>query len=177
MRTRCSVGSDIERNPDDMAAKYNNRKREPNGERTVEKIMTKSLMEYFNHAPRIGTISTAAQDGTVDVAVMGSPRMTDEKTVVLGSGSNRTLENLKQNPHAVYMIMEPGEGLMDWKGVRVYLKMKDLATSGPAFDEYRRQLAGAVGEAAAAMIQALVSFEVTEVRPIVDMGQGWEQAI
>ncbi|KAF5041074.1 hypothetical protein DSECCO2_526780 [anaerobic digester metagenome] len=139
--------------------------------------MTKSLMEYFNQAPRIGTISTAARDGTVDVAVMGSPRMTDEKTVVLGSGSNRTLDNLKQNPNAVYMIMEPGQGLMDWKGVRVYLKMLDLATSGPAFDEYRRQIAGAVGEAAAAMIHALVTFEVTEVRPIVDMGQGWEAGV
>jgi len=139
--------------------------------------MTKSLMEYFNRSPRIGTIGTAARDGRVDVAVMGSPRMIDEKTVVLGSGSNRTLENLRQNPNAVYMIMEPGKGLMDWKGVRVYLRMKDLATSGPALDEYRRQIASAVGEAAAGMIHALVTFEITEVRPIVDMGQGWEQAI
>lgn len=153
------------------------REREADGQKTGAGMMTRSLMEYFNRAPRIGTISTAAKDGRVDVAVMGSPRMTDEKTVVLGSGSNRTLENLQQNPNAVYMIMEPGQGLMDWKGVRVYLKMKDLATSGPAFDEYRRQLIAVIGEAAGAMIHALVTFEVTEVRPIVDMGQGWEAGI
>jgi len=108
---------------------------------------------------------------------MGSPRMVDEKTVVLGSGSNRTLANLRENPHAVYMIMEPGEGLMDWKGVRVYLTLKDLSTSGPAFDDYVDQLAKAIGEAARSMIKALVTLEVAEVRPIVDMGQGWEQSI
>jgi hypothetical protein len=139
--------------------------------------MSSKLMEYFNKQPRIGTISTARKDGKVDVAVMGSPHMTDEKTVILGSGSNRTLVNLQDNPHAVYMIMEPGQTLMDWKGVRVYLEMKDLATSGPVFDHYVKELAKVAGEATAAMIHALVSFEITEVRPIVDMGQGWEQSI
>ena len=32
-------------------------------------------MEYFNRAPRIGTLSTAGADGAVDVAVYGSPRL------------------------------------------------------------------------------------------------------
>ena len=139
--------------------------------------MSAQLMEYFNKAPRIGTLSTAGADGTVDVAVFGSPRMTDEKTVVLGSGTNRTLANLRENPHAVYMIMEPGAGLMDWRGIRVYLRLKDLASSGPAFDDYIAQVTQAVGEAAASMIHALATFEVTEVRPIVDMGQGWERSV
>ncbi|MEN6518109.1 MAG: pyridoxamine 5'-phosphate oxidase family protein [Methanospirillum sp.] len=139
--------------------------------------MTSHLMEYFNRQPRIGTISTAGKDGKVDVAVFGSPHMSDEKTVVLVSGENRTLANLRENPHAVYMIMEPGAGLMDWKGVRVYMTLKDLAASGPALDGYVAQLATVVGEAAASMIRALATFEVTEIRPIVDMGQGWEQSI
>jgi hypothetical protein len=139
--------------------------------------MASTLMEYFNRAPRIGTLSTAGADGRVDVAVFGSPRMTDEKTVVLGSGTNRTLENLRENPHAVYMIMEPGAGIMDWKGVRVYLTLREIVESGPAFEEYRSMLAQAVGEAAAGMIHALVTFDVTGARPIVDMGQGWEQSI
>ena len=139
--------------------------------------MSSALMEYFNRAQRIGTLSTSGADGAVDVAVMGSPRMTDERTVVFGSGTNRTLANLKENPHAVFMIVEPGATIMDWKGVRVYLRMKDLVESGQGFDEYRAQLARVAGEAAAEMIHALVSFEVTEVRPLVDMGQGWEKSI
>ncbi|MEN6517983.1 MAG: pyridoxamine 5'-phosphate oxidase family protein [Methanospirillum sp.] len=135
--------------------------------------MTSQLMEYFNRQPRIGTISTAGKDGKVDVAVMGSPRMTDEKTVVPGSGWNRTLANLKENPHAAYTIMEPGASLMDWKGVRVYMTLKDVTTSGPAFDGYMAQ----VPEAARSMLHALATFEITEVRPIVDMGQGWERSV
>ena len=139
--------------------------------------MTSQLMEDFNRQPRIGTISSAGKDGKVDVAVMGSPHMTDEKTVVLGSGANRTLANLRENPYAVYMIMEPGQGIMDWKGVRVYMTLKDLATSGPTFDAYMAQLAMVVGEDAASMIKAVATFEITEVRPIVDMGQGWERSV
>jgi hypothetical protein len=40
-------------------------------------------------------------------------------------GNNRTLSNLKENPNAVFMIMEPGETPAQWMGVRVYLKMTD----------------------------------------------------
>ena len=139
--------------------------------------MSQKLIEYFNKQPRIGMLSTSGKDGKVDTAIFGSPRMTDEKTVFMGIGKNRSLSYLKQNPYAVYMIIEPGKSLMDWKGIRVYLKMKDIATSGTILDTYKRQIANAVGEAAAGMIYAGVSFEVIEVRPIVDMGQGWEKAV
>jgi len=60
--------------------------------------------------------------GYIDSAIFGSPRMTDEKTVVMGLGKNRTLTYLRQNPHAVWLIMEPGETIMEWKGIRLYLK-------------------------------------------------------
>ncbi|MCX5844691.1 MAG: pyridoxamine 5'-phosphate oxidase family protein, partial [Deltaproteobacteria bacterium] len=86
--------------------------------------MPSKLMDYFNKSPRIGTLSTADKAGNIDSGVFGSPRMTDEKTVVMGLGKNRTLANLQQNPHAVYLIMDSGATLMDWKGIRVYLKTK-----------------------------------------------------
>jgi hypothetical protein len=142
-----------------------------------EGIMTAQLMEYFNRQPRLGSISTAGRDGKVDVAVMGSPRMTDEKTVIVGLGANRTLANLRENPNAVYMIVEPGAGIMDWKGVRVYMTLRDLATAGPALDAYLAEMVKVAGEGVASMIKALATFEVTEVRPILDMGQGWEQSV
>lgn len=139
--------------------------------------MSSKLVDYFNRQPRIGILSTAGKEGRVDVAVLGSPRMTDEKTVVMGLGKNRTLAYLQENPHAVYMIMEPGNSLPDWKGIRVYMDAKNIATSGPLLESYKNQIAKVAGEAAAAMIHAAVSLEITEVRPIVDMGQGWEKAI
>jgi len=139
--------------------------------------MPSKLMDYFNKSPRIGTLSTADKAGNVDSAVFGSPRMTDEKTVVMGLGKNRTLANLQQNPHAVYLIMDSGATLMDWKGIRVYLKTKKIATSGPVLDTFKAQMAKVAGEEAAKMIYAVVNFEVTEIRPLIDMGQGWEKSV
>jgi len=139
--------------------------------------MAKKLMDYFNKSPRLGTLSTADRSGKVDSAVLGSPRMTDEKTVVVGLGKNRTLENLQQNPHAVFLVMEPGKSLPDWKGIRVYLKAKTVATSGPALDAYKAEMAKVAGEAVAKMMAGVVNFEVTEIRPLVDMGQGWEKSV
>jgi hypothetical protein len=139
--------------------------------------MLAKLMEYFNASPRIGTLSTADRSGKVDTGIFGSPRMLDEKTVIMGLGQNRSLANLKENPQAVFMIVEPGETVMDWKGIRVYMRMKDLATSGKPLDDYRQRMAAVAGKEAAAMIQAVVTFEVTELRPIIDMGQGWEKSI
>jgi len=139
--------------------------------------MSSKLMDYFNKSPRTGTLSTADKAGNVDSAIFGSPRMTDEKTVVMGLGKNRSLANLQQNPHAVYLIMEPGATLMDWKGVRVYLKAEKIATSGPVLDTFKAQMAKVAGEEAAKMIHATVSFSVTEVRPLIDMGQGWEKSV
>jgi len=139
--------------------------------------MSGKLIEYFNKQPRLGVISTSGKDGTVDSAVYGSPQMIDEKTVLVAFGRGRTFSNLLENPNAVYMILEPGAGIFDWKGVRVYLKMKEHVTSRPRLDEYRSQMAKVAGKQAAQMIAVLATFEVTEVRPLVDFGQGWEKEI
>ena len=47
--------------------------------------MPSKLMEYFNKSPRIGALSTADKAGKVDSGIFGSPRMTDERTVVMGT--------------------------------------------------------------------------------------------
>jgi hypothetical protein len=139
--------------------------------------MTGKLMEYFNKQPRLGVISTSNSEGQVDSAVYGSPQMIDEKTVIVAFARGRTFANLEENPHAVFMIMEPGEGLSDWKGVRVYLKMLEYADSGPRLETYKSQMARIVGEQAAGMIAVLATFEITEVRPLIDFGQGWEKSV
>jgi hypothetical protein len=135
--------------------------------------MNEKLMEYFNKQPRLGTLSTAGKDGQVNVAYFGSPRMTDPKTVFMGLGNNRTLANLKENPWAAFMIMEPGNTLPEWKGVRLYLRATEIATEGNKLEQIRK----VVGEKAAKMIQAAVTFEVLEIRPMADFGQGWEKSI
>ena len=139
--------------------------------------MEGKLMEYFNKQPRMGCMSTSGKDEKVNVACFGSPRMIDDKTVVMAVRRNRTFENLQENPNAVFMIMEPGKTSLEWKGVRVYLKMKGYETSGENLERARVQAAKAVGEEAARALYAVVTFEIEEVRPIIDTGQGWEKSI
>jgi hypothetical protein len=139
--------------------------------------MSTKLIEYFNKQPRLGCMSTSGKDGKVNVACFGSPRMVDEKTVVMGLGKNRTFDNLQENPHAVFIIMEPGKTSSEWKGVRVYLKMRESETTGEKLEKLRAQIAKVAGEAAAKTIYAAVTFEIAEVRPIIDLGQGWEKSI
>jgi len=75
------------------------------------------------------------------------------------------------------MIMEPGESLPEWKGVRVYLTMMDCQKSGEKLDQIKAAIAEKAGEAAAKMIHAAVTFEIKEIRPLADFGQGWEKSI
>ena len=127
------------------------------------------LLEVFNKQPRIGTLSTANVKGEVNVAVFGSPQMIDENTVVMGIGENRSFSNLRENPKAVFIVLEPGKTLMDWKGARVYLEALDIETGGGFYDQVRDNIAKTSGEQAARMIHAAIRFRITEVRPIVDL--------
>lgn len=140
--------------------------------------MSEQLMEYFNKQPRMVTLSTADKTGKVDSAYFGSPRMVDANTIVMGSGTNRTLANLRDNPNAVFLIMEPGNTISEWKGVRIYVKMKECATSGHKLDQIRAAIAEKVGpEVANKMIHAALIFEISEIRPLADFGQSWEKSI
>jgi hypothetical protein len=139
--------------------------------------MSTKLMDYFNKRPRLGTLSTASKDGRVDVAYFSSPRMVDENTVTMVLYKDRTLANLQENPHAVFMIMEPGKTFSEWKGVRVYLKMKECQTSGEKLNQFKAEIAREQGKAVAEKIFATVTFEVSEIRPFADTGQGWEKSI
>lgn len=139
--------------------------------------MSSNLIDYFNKSPRLGVLSTSSTNGQVDSAVFGSPQMIDEKTVVAATADNRTFANLRENPYALYTIMETGDSITDWKGIRVYMKLKEHATSGELLDTIRSEAAKFVGEEGAKMIYASLIFEVYEVRPLVDFGQGWEKSI
>ena len=55
--------------------------------------------------------------------------------------------------------------------------MKGYETAGEKLEKARAEDRKAVGEEAAKAIYAAVTFEIDEVRPIVDVGQGWEKSI
>jgi hypothetical protein len=139
--------------------------------------MSAKLMEYFNRQPRLAVLSTSNKEGKVNSAVLGSPRMVDEKTVVMTLRNNRTFANLQENSYAIFAIMEPGKTPPEWKGLRVYLKMIDCQEKGEKLEMMRTEVAQRRGEAAAKLIHAALTLEVYDVRPMIDSGQGWEAAI
>lgn len=139
--------------------------------------MTKELMEFFNKQPRLGTLSTADKNGKVNSGYFGSPQMVDEKTIVMGIGNNRTLANLRENPNGVFLVMEPGKSLPEWRGVRIYVTMTECQTEGEKLDAIRARLAEKAGPKAAKMMYAAVTFQILEVRPLADFGQGWEKSV
>ena len=117
--------------------------------------MSTRLMDYFNKQPRIGILGTANREGKVNAAVFGSPRMVDEKTVVVALGENRTLY-LQENPNAVFLIVSGVRGdAGGLEGTRVYLRMKECATSGDLLESYKRG-SRVLGEEAVATIHAVV---------------------
>jgi hypothetical protein len=128
----------------------------------------KQLMEMFNKQPRIGALSTANKAGDVNAAVFGSPQMTDEDTVVMGIGNNRTLENLIDNPKAVFIFMEPGDNPAQWKGARVYLEAMAIYNKGDLFDQLKETIARVAGEHSAKMLHAVIRFNIIGVRPLID---------
>jgi hypothetical protein len=74
----------------------------------------------------------------------------------------------------MFLIMEQDT---EWKGISVNLKLKELTTSGEMLDMIKSHIAKIAGEEAAKMIYATATFEIIELRPLVDMGQGWEKSI
>ncbi len=139
--------------------------------------MSKELKEYFNKMPRVATLSTADKDGKVDAAYFGSPLMIDEKTVAMALMKGRTLKNLQENPYAVFTIMEPGNTMAEWKGVRVYLKMTRCETAGEKLEAAKAAIREKAGEDTAKLIHAAATFDIYEIRPLADFGQGWQNAI
>lgn len=112
-----------------------------------------------------GVIATADAEGNPDVAYFGSLRFTDSSTMRLVTGPTRTLANLKANPLAVFMVSE-GKDFKELAGWRVHLAVKGMIESGDMFEKAKEEVAKRVGDEAARTMQAIVTFDVAEVRPL-----------
>lgn len=132
--------------------------------------ISKEIFEIVNKPGRVGVLGTTDKTGQPNVAYFGSPRLMEDGTLVMGLGSNRSLENLEENPLAVFFAITESPVAFNTPGYRLYLKAKDIQKEGPLLDGVRKAIAEHAGENAAKMIVAGVAFEVTEARPLVAMG-------
>jgi len=128
----------------------------------------KEIMELFNKNSRIGSLSTANCEGDVNAAVFGTPQMIDENTVTMGIGRNRSLKYLQENPKAVFIVVEPAETSLEWKGFRLYLEAVTIETRGNFYDQIIETITQKKGKEAAKIIHAAVRFRIINIRPLID---------
>lgn len=127
----------------------------------------KQVMEMFNRKTRIGALATANDEGDVNAAVFGSPRMIDEDTIIMAIGDNRSLQYLQQNPKASFIVIEPGDSPTDWKGARLYLEIDAFERYGELLDSFRANIRKIAGDKSANAIVAAIRFKITDVRPLI----------
>ncbi|MEW5912958.1 MAG: pyridoxamine 5'-phosphate oxidase family protein [Thermodesulfobacteriota bacterium] len=128
------------------------------------------FVENINRPGRVGVLATADAQGQPNAAYFGSPRLSLEGELVMGLGANRSLANLEANPQAVFFVVQEAPVGFGTPGWRLYLKAKEIDRQGALLEQVRAAISAAAGEQAGRMIKAGVRFEVTQVRPLVDMG-------
>lgn len=130
--------------------------------------ISKEIFEIVNKPGRIAVLSTADKQGQPNSAYFGSLRLMEDGSVALGLGNNRSLKNLTENPLAVLFCVTESPVGFQTPGVRLYLKLKGIKKSGPAYEAIKAAIAEHAGADAAKMIVAAAAFEVTEIRKVVD---------
>lgn len=135
-------------------------------------IVSEKVRSILTSENRINIYSTASKNGVPNIAVMGSTKLLEDGgTLIVGMGENRTFANLKENPYAACLVKVEGTTGLQMDGCRLYLKVKSVEDSGDVFDNFMANLRARIGSAAD-MLKYVVTFEILEARPIVDMGQG-----
>lgn len=133
--------------------------------------VSEKVRKILTSDSRINIYSTASRDGVANIAVMGSTILLEDGTLMVALGNNRTFANFQENPCASCLVKIEGTTGLQMEGCRLYLKVKSILDSGEVFDSFISKLRSKIGPAAD-RLKHVVIFEITEARPIVDMGQG-----
>jgi hypothetical protein len=75
---------------------------------------------------------------------------------------------LRDNPRACFLVYEAGANPLLWRGCRLYLRMRELADSGPLLASIVAQVTTEAGTLAAQTLRAVVLFDITAIRPLID---------
>ncbi len=129
----------------------------------------RALSLLDNPPAHIGVLGTASRDGLPNIAYISGTWVMDDGRVVIGLGNNVSLSNLEENPHGVYFVIDSFPVTVETQGYRIYLKASKIEREGAVLDATRKFIAEAFDPNAAKMTAAAVTFDVTGVRPMLDM--------
>ena len=123
------------------------------------------LKEYFENTKGFGVLSTADKDGQVDAAVYARPHVMEDGTIASIMRDRLTHENLRTNPHAVYLFLEEGQG---YRGKRLFLTKIREEQDSELIDEICRRCYPS--ELQVTEPRFLVIFEIDKELPLVGAG-------
>jgi len=118
------------------------------------------LEDYFEHTEGTGVLSTADSKGEVNSAIYASPHVNEDGTVSFIMRSRKSYNFVQENPRAAYLFMEEHSA---YRGIRLTLEKAAENADQEDVNEMRRSYRGGADEGVA----RIVTFKVTEVRPLV----------
>lgn len=124
------------------------------------------LNEYFGRATGTGVLATADAEGRVNAALFARPHFPDkddEAVCAFIMSERASHENVKENPSAVYLFIEPGE---EYEGKRLSLTMIREETDPEKIRAVRRRSTPQISQDAGER-KYLVYFRIDNVRPLV----------
>jgi len=130
--------------------------------------ISKEVFEIINKPGRVAVLGTADKTGQSNIAYFGSLNLTEDGTVILGLGNNRSLKNLRENSKAVLFCVAEIPVTFGTAGYRLYLNAREIQDEGGLYDTVTGAIAKHSGKEAAKTIVAAVAFDVTEVRGLID---------
>ncbi len=148
--------------------------------------VSEKVMGDLKNPKRINILTTADKTNAPNVAIFGSPKLTEEHTISLViRDATRSYANLKENPKASILVLIPGEKPSKALGCRLYLKVNRIELSRNPIYLHKRSDKGEQTweagfnktleentEARKDQDAHLVIFDIVDARPIIDMGQG-----
>ena len=126
-----------------------------------------TLSEYFETTKGKGVLATSDSSGKVNAAVYARPHFMDEDTVALIMAERLSHENLKENPHAVYLFMENSA---EFVGKRLYLTMLGEEKNTELIETLRRRKHYIPHDEYYKENKYLVTFRVDKVLPLIGSG-------
>ena len=125
------------------------------------------LSEYFETTKGKGVLATCDSSGKVNAAVYARPHFMDEDTAAFIMAERLSHENLKENPHAVYLFMENSA---EFVGKRLYLTMLGEEKNTELIETLRRRKHYIPHDEYYNENKYLVTFRVDKVLPLIGSG-------
>jgi len=113
-----------------------------------ERAISKPEEKLFNEEAYGQTLSTAAPDGSLEVAVFtGLAKLRGDKVTFGRIGAEKAYQNLKANPRAVFTAVGPSNDPTRYDFVTISVDLEEDHTDGGVLEELRKQVGPAVSNA------------------------------